>query len=54
LRIRLGCALGGGGTVTFGLSDVTEGAEGLYNRYNGINASGLNSLRNCFNQVTAA
>jgi filamentous hemagglutinin len=38
----LGCALGSGGTVTFALSDVTEGAEGLYNCYNGINASGLN------------
>lgn len=50
----LGCALGGGGMVAFGLSDVTEGADGLYNRYNGINASGINPLRYEFNQVTPA
>ncbi|WP_153100251.1 hypothetical protein [Paraburkholderia hayleyella] len=47
----LGCALGGGGMVVFGLSDIVEGANGLYNRYNSINSPGVNPLRYEFNQA---
>jgi hypothetical protein len=41
----VGCALGGGGMIAFGLSDVAEGANSLYNRYNGISSPGTNPLR---------
>jgi hypothetical protein len=37
--------------VTFGVSDMAEGADGLYNRYNGINLSGVNPLRYGLNQL---
>jgi filamentous hemagglutinin len=48
----LGCTAGGW-MVAFGLSDATEGADGLYNRYNGINSPGTNPLRYGFNQLNA-
>jgi hypothetical protein len=50
----VGCALGGGGMVVFGLSDVAEGADGLYNRYNGISSPGINPLRYGFNEALPA
>jgi filamentous hemagglutinin len=40
--------------IAFGLSDMAEGADGLYNRYNGINSSGVNPLRWGFNQALPA
>ncbi|MCF7695981.1 filamentous hemagglutinin, partial [Mycetohabitans sp. B2] len=46
----LGCAAGIP-MAAFGISDMAEGADGLYNRYNGISASGLNPLRYGFNEV---
>ncbi|WP_322063506.1 hemagglutinin repeat-containing protein, partial [Paraburkholderia tropica] len=49
-----GCALGGGGMIAFGASDIAEGADGLYNRYNGISSPGVNPLRWGFNQVLPA
>ncbi|MFP3563682.1 hemagglutinin repeat-containing protein [Paraburkholderia sp. SIMBA_030] len=49
-----GCVLGGGGMVVFGLSDMAEGADGLYNRYNGINSAGVNPLRYGFNEALPA
>ena len=48
----VGCALGGGGMVLFGLSDMAEGAGGLYNRYSGVTSPGLNPLRSGFNQLS--
>lgn len=48
----VGCALGGGGLVLFGLSDMAEGADGLYNSYNGISSPGTNPLRWGFNQLS--
>jgi len=48
----VGCALGGGGMVVFGLSDMAEGADGLYNRYSGITSPGTNPLRWGFNQLS--
>jgi filamentous hemagglutinin len=47
----VGC---GAGTamIAFGLSDMAEGADGLYNRYQGIPSSGLNPLRWAFNQMS--
>jgi filamentous hemagglutinin len=48
----VGCALGGGGMVAFGLSDATQGADGLYNRYNGISSPGVNPLRYGFQQLS--
>jgi len=44
--------LGGGGLVLFGLSDMAEGADGLYNSYNGISSPGTNPLRWGFNQLS--
>ncbi|WP_081061468.1 hemagglutinin repeat-containing protein [Burkholderia territorii] len=49
----LGCTVGGG-MVAFGLGGVAEGADGLYNRYNGVNSSGVNPLRWGFNQALPA
>ena len=46
-----GCATAGGWIFAFGLSDMAEGATGLYNRYNGVNSPGINPLRYQFNQV---
>ena len=46
----LGCTAGGA-MVAFGLSDMTEGADGLYNLYNGINSPGTNPLRYGFNEA---
>jgi filamentous hemagglutinin len=40
----IGC-VAGAGMLSFGLSDMVEGGGGLYNRYQGINASGVNPLR---------
>ncbi|MCG1042468.1 hemagglutinin repeat-containing protein [Mycetohabitans sp. B8] len=37
--------------AAFGLSDMIEGSEGLYNRYNGINTPGVNPLRYGVNQL---
>ncbi|MGN6649994.1 two-partner secretion domain-containing protein [Trinickia sp.] len=48
----VGCSLGGGGMVLFGLSDMAEGAGGLYNRYSGIASPGLNPLRSGLNQLS--
>jgi len=50
----LGCALGGGGMIVFGLGDMAEGADGLYNRYNGISSPGVNPLRYGFNEALPA
>ncbi|WP_153100239.1 hypothetical protein [Paraburkholderia hayleyella] len=49
----LGCAAGIP-AAAFGVSDMTEGADGLYNRYNGINSSGVNPLRKGFNEALPA
>ncbi|GLU34045.1 hypothetical protein WKR88_04985 [Trinickia caryophylli] len=49
----LGCAAGVP-MVAFGASDMAEGADGLYNRYNGISAAGINPLRYGFNEVLPA
>ncbi|MFX1766169.1 hemagglutinin repeat-containing protein [Paraburkholderia sp. A1RI-2L] len=46
----LGCAAGVP-MAAFGASDMVEGADGLYNRYNGISSPGTNPLRNEFNQA---
>ncbi|MEX3857196.1 hemagglutinin repeat-containing protein [Paraburkholderia sp. BR10923] len=46
----LGCAAGVP-MASVGLSDMAEGADGLYNRYNGINAPSVNPLRYGFNEV---
>jgi filamentous hemagglutinin len=46
----LGCTVGSW-MAGFGLSEVVEGGSGLYNRYNGVNASGGNPLRWGFNQL---
>jgi filamentous hemagglutinin len=48
-----GC-IPGTGMIAFGMSDMTEGAEGLYNRYNGIDSPGVNPLRWGFNQTLPA
>jgi filamentous hemagglutinin len=48
----VGCATGGGWMIGFGLSDMIEGADGLYNRYNGINSPAINPLRWGFNQLS--
>jgi filamentous hemagglutinin len=48
----VGCALGGGEMVAFGLSDMAEGGDSLYNRYNGISSPGTNPLRWGFNQLS--
>jgi filamentous hemagglutinin len=47
----VGCAPGIA-MVAFGVSDIIEGADGLYNRYNGIPSPGVNPLRWGFNQIT--
>lgn len=47
----VGCALGGGGMVVFGLNDMAEGVGGLSNRYSGITSPGLNPLRYGLNQL---
>ncbi|NPT35175.1 hypothetical protein [Paraburkholderia xenovorans] len=39
------CATTGAGMIAVGLSDIAEGADGLYNRYNGINSPGVNPLQ---------
>ncbi|RQR49426.1 hemagglutinin, partial [Burkholderia sp. Bp9126] len=44
----LGCTAGTI-MIAFGTSDIAEGADGLYNRYNGVNAPGVNALRYGFN-----
>jgi len=49
----LGCAVGVP-MATFGASDMIEGADGLYNRYNGISSPGVNLLRYGFNQALPA
>ncbi|MBN3765583.1 hemagglutinin repeat-containing protein [Burkholderia sp. Ac-20365] len=49
----VGCAAGGG-MLAFGLSDVAEGLDSLYNRYNGINSPGINPLRAEFNLAMPA
>lgn len=49
----LGCAAGVP-MATFGVSDMIEGADGLYNRYNGISSPGVNPLRYGFNQALPA
>ncbi|WP_186451738.1 hemagglutinin repeat-containing protein [Burkholderia stabilis] len=46
----LGCAAGVP-MIVFGTSEIAEGADGLYNRYNGINVPGTNALRDQFNQT---
>ncbi|NOV26566.1 filamentous hemagglutinin N-terminal domain-containing protein [Cupriavidus necator] len=47
----IGCAAGAP-MAAFGASDVAEGADGLYNRYNGINSPGTNPLRYGFNLLS--
>ncbi|MCG5075168.1 hypothetical protein [Paraburkholderia tagetis] len=48
-----GAACGvGGAMITFGLNDVFEGSNGLFNRYEGIPEPGLNPLRMGFNIVS--
>lgn len=49
----LGCTAGGA-MIAFGLSDIGEGVDGLYNRYNGINPTGVNVLRYGFNEALPA
>jgi hypothetical protein len=49
----LGCAAGIP-MAAFGVSDMAEGANGLYNRYNGINSPGLNPLRYGFIEALPA
>ncbi|MCA8225029.1 hypothetical protein LGM69_26500 [Burkholderia multivorans] len=44
----LGCTAGTL-MIAFGVSDIAEGADGLYNRYNGTNTPGVNGLRYGFN-----
>lgn len=46
----LGCTAGGA-MIAFGLSDMAEGGDGLYNRYNGIGSPGVNPLRYAFNEA---
>ncbi|WP_217352255.1 hemagglutinin repeat-containing protein [Paraburkholderia bonniea] len=46
-----GCATSGAWMVGFGVGDMAEGADGLYNRYNGINSPGVNPLRWGTNQL---
>ncbi|WP_261534147.1 hemagglutinin repeat-containing protein [Burkholderia multivorans] len=50
----LGCTLGGGGIIVFGLGDMAEGADGLYNRYNGTSSPGVNPARYGFNEALPA
>lgn len=45
---RRDSAPGSGVTLS---SDMAEGADGLYNRYNGISSPGTNPLRYGFNEV---
>ncbi len=47
----LGCAAGVP-IAAFGASDMAEGADGLYNRYNGISAPAANPLRYGFNLLS--
>lgn len=47
----LGCAAGVP-LAAFGTSDMIEGADGLYNRYNGISSPGTNPLRFGFNLLS--
>ncbi len=47
----VGC-VPGAAMMAFGASDIVEGADGLYNRYNGIPSAGINPLRWGFNQVS--
>jgi filamentous hemagglutinin len=49
----VGC-VAGGWMAAFGLSDMAEGADGLYNRYNGINSPGVNPLLYGFNEALPA
>jgi filamentous hemagglutinin len=49
----LGCAAGVP-MVAFGIGDIAEGGDGLYNRYNGISAPGVNPLRYGFNEALPA
>jgi filamentous hemagglutinin len=46
----LGCTAGVP-MAAFGASDMAEGADSLYNRYNGINAARTNPFRYVFNEV---
>ncbi|WP_432258816.1 hemagglutinin repeat-containing protein [Cupriavidus sp. TMH.W2] len=46
-----GC-VAGGPMIAFGLSDMAEGADGLYNRYAGIASPGVNPLRWAANQIS--
>jgi filamentous hemagglutinin len=48
----LGCAAGIP-MAAFGISDMAEGADGLYNRYNGINTPSVNPLRYGVNQLNS-
>jgi filamentous hemagglutinin len=45
-----GC-VAGSAMIAFGLSDMAEGADGLYNRYHGTSSSGVNPLRWGVNQI---
>ncbi|MDR5838787.1 hypothetical protein QCE83_31540 [Caballeronia sp. LZ034LL] len=45
-----GC-VAGGMMLAFGMSDIAEGADGLYNRYNGIPSAGTNPLRYGLNML---
>lgn len=49
----LGCVTGVP-MMAFGTSEVAEGADGLYSRYNGISSPGVNPLRDGFNQALPA
>jgi filamentous hemagglutinin len=46
----LGCSVGAW-MFSFGTSDLIEGSDGLYNRYNGVASAGVNPLRWGFNQL---
>ena len=48
----VGCATSGGWMIAFGLSDMGEGADGLYKRFNGVRSPGLNVLRYGFTQLS--
>ncbi|MCG1018703.1 MULTISPECIES: hemagglutinin repeat-containing protein [Burkholderiaceae] len=47
----VGC-VAGVSMISFGISDMVEGGVGLYNRYNGTDAQGINPLRWGFTQIS--
>jgi filamentous hemagglutinin len=47
----VGC-VAGVGMVSFDISDMVEGGDGLYNRYNGTDVRGANPLQGGFNKIS--